>query len=68
VNAGNAQGRTPLSFAANFRTPGAVKALLAAGARVNEIDDRGRTALSYAEFNSSEDEEIARLLREAGAQ
>jgi ankyrin repeat protein len=68
VNARNAQGRTPLSLAANFRTPRTVQALLDAGALVNETDDRGRTALSYTEFNRPDGEQIARLLRKADAQ
>jgi ankyrin repeat protein len=50
VKAVGRSGYTPLSCAAEFICPDSAKALLAAGAAVNHVDDDGRTPLDGAHF------------------
>ena len=63
------EGETALIIAAARGDRGIVRALLERGARVNEKDIKGKTALDYAEDISDEKRkaEIARLLKQAGA-
>jgi ankyrin repeat protein len=63
----HSQDRTPLHVAAVSGQAGPVRALLAAGARVDARDEHGRTALELAESLDRRGAEIARILREAGA-
>lgn len=59
-------GKTALLWAAYKRHPAVVQALLAKKAKVQVKDKAGNTALMLA--SSAGHTEIARLLREAGAQ
>jgi ankyrin repeat protein len=68
VNAKSGDGTTALMVAAAFGRLGAVKTLLARGARVNERDDQGKTALAAARNNGPPNQaSIILLLKQAGA-
>ena len=58
---------TPLQLAAPYASPDLVRALLAAGARVNDRDVRGMTALMLAVSSETQNPEVAKALLEAGA-
>ncbi|MFY0539436.1 ankyrin repeat domain-containing protein [Nannocystis pusilla] len=53
-------GTTPLMMAAAFGSMALVKRLLAAGARVDAVDEKGKTAAAYAK--SKRRKEIAEFL------
>lgn len=68
INAKDGRGLTALIGAAAYGDADAVKALLAAGANVNDSDRDGRTALMYTmERSSDSGVEIMRILIAAGA-
>ena len=58
---------TPLMFAVPHGSPQMVKTLLDAGAKVNEIDIRGMTALMLAVGSETQDVEVVKLLIAAHA-
>ncbi len=60
-------GWTPLHFAAASGRAKNVRLLLAAGAPVDATDEHGNTPLVRAVFAYESDDEVIRLLREAGA-
>jgi ankyrin repeat protein len=60
---GKGDGVTPLMLAASSEQPQAVEMLLALGAKVNEQDNNGRTALFHAAENGSY-KALTRLLKE----
>lgn len=64
-DARTALGSTPLHLAATNLDPGALKALIAAGANVNARDNEGATPLHMAAYAQRTAQ--ARLLLEAGA-
>lgn len=66
-NAQDDHGWTALHFAAQARSAECVRALLAAGARVDLCDSHGNTPLFRAVFESRGAGSIIALLREAGA-
>ena len=66
VNAKDRSSFTPLHYAASSSCGECVDVLLAAGARVNELDIVGRTALHLAVYNDDEGQIIARKLILAG--
>ena len=68
VNVIDAEGKTPLMLAANFRSAKVVKILIDAGARLRDRDNSGKSASSFVKHNilenhRKEHEEIMRLLR-----
>ncbi|GAB1340038.1 hypothetical protein ACE1SV_66280 [Streptomyces sp. E-15] len=65
--ASDAEGWTPLHFAAQAQAPAVVEVLLAAGAAVDAVDRHGNTPLSRAVFCSRGEGGTIRLLLEAGA-
>ena len=65
--AADAQGWTPLHFAAQAQAPLVVEVLLAAGAAVDAVDGHGNTPLWRAVFCSRGEGGTIRLLLEAGA-
>ncbi|MGW8884282.1 ankyrin repeat domain-containing protein [Streptomyces sp. NPDC055749] len=65
--AADADGWTPLHFAAQARAPLAIGILLAAGAAVDAADRHGNTPLWRAVFCSQGEGTVIRLLMEAGA-
>lgn len=74
VNARDNDGDTPLHTAAGFGTPDFVKLLMSKGANVNAKDNDGNTPLQridhklkYSSGDRRDYEEVARLLRDAGA-
>ena len=74
LNLADNDGKTALMLAAEFGSPEAVSVLIQKGANIDRRDDRGNTALTYAEKNdcllSTEKirrSEIIKLLLEAGA-
>ena len=58
--------RTPLHYAAKYSSRECINVLLAAGARVNELDEQGQTALHVASPNGPYGGIIARKLILAG--
>jgi len=63
-------GETALMFGSGVRRAAVVRALIGAGARVNERDDQGMTALHHALDGTGERRhltEVVQLLLEAGA-
>ncbi|KAG1663027.1 hypothetical protein FOA52_005718 [Chlamydomonas sp. UWO 241] len=67
-SAGSAGGQTPLMQAAKGASIGALKILLARGARPDAVDTNGQTALAYAMTLDRRDTlECARVLLAAGA-
>ncbi|MDD5249535.1 MAG: ankyrin repeat domain-containing protein [Rhodocyclaceae bacterium] len=58
-------GSTPLHYAALNVDSGPLKALIAAGAKINAVDNEGQTALHIAAFATRSDN--VRALLEAGA-
>jgi ankyrin repeat protein len=58
---------TPLTLAATHGSPAIVKALLAAGAKVETKDGRGMTPLMAAVATDRSDPEVVRMLLAAGA-
>ena len=66
VNAKISSSCTPLHYAAFLSCGESIDMLLAAGARVNELDDRGHTALHWAVYNESHGEIVAEQLILAG--
>ena len=66
-NAQDADGWSPLHFAAQAVSPGSTEALLAAGAKMELKDSFGNTALSKAVFSSRGNGSVIQLLRGSGA-
>ena len=66
VNAKNHSSFTPLHYAAWSCSGEYIDVLLAAGARVDELDNDGETALHWAVFNEDQGEIVARKLILAG--
>ncbi len=66
VNAKTKMGETPLIIAVLFNNTASVKLLLDANVTLNEKDERGFTALHYAEKINRDD--IAHLLKARGAE
>lgn len=64
--AADAEGWTPLHFAAQAQVPAAVEILLASGAAVDVVDHHGNTPLWRAVFCSRGEGGTIRLLLEAG--
>lgn len=62
---GKKSGKTPLQLSFNNGNKLCCRALLACGARVNDLDEKGRTLLHHA--YSRDDDEFIDLLREYGA-
>ncbi len=58
---------TPLMLASPFGPPDIVRALLDAGARVNDQDSRGMTALMFAVASETQDPRVVKMLLAAGA-
>jgi ankyrin repeat protein len=68
INAKDKRGLTALINAAAYGDADVVRALLAAGANINDVDREGRTALMYTmERSSDSGVEIMRILIAAGA-
>lgn len=65
VNLTNSAGDTLLMLAAYHCHPATVQALTTRGADVDRANDRGQTPLAGAAFKG--DDDVVRLLREAGA-
>ena len=65
ANGRDANGNTPLIWAAKQGYPHIVQALIDKNVEVNARNNRGWTALKYA--NQREDRYIANLLKKAGA-
>ncbi|MFF0835485.1 MULTISPECIES: ankyrin repeat domain-containing protein [unclassified Streptomyces] len=65
--AADADGWTPLHFAAQAQAPAVVEVLLAEGAAVDVVDRHGDTPLSRAVFCSRGEGGTIRLLLQAGA-
>lgn len=65
VNAAERDGKTPLMSAAIGGRLAAAKLLLAAGARLDDRDNEGRTALWWADWRQHRD--VGAFLRQAGA-
>lgn len=70
VNVAGLGGMTPLMLASQLGRPDMVATLLAAGAAIDAVDERGFTALFYGCYNPDEDRghpEVVELLLGAGA-
>jgi hypothetical protein len=67
VNLKDANGYTPLHFAAQEQSVEITRLLLDAGAKVDERDHHGNTPLSNAVFHYRGDGSLIELLRERGA-
>jgi ankyrin repeat protein len=59
---------TPLMMASTFCGPEVVKALLDAGAKVNDADIRGMTPLQFAVSSEAQNPAVVKLLLKAGAE
>ena len=58
---------TPLMLASTFCAPDVVKALLDAGAKVNDADIRGMTPVQFAVSSEAQNAAVVKLLLKAGA-
>lgn len=67
INARAKNGETALMYAAAYSDPEIVSALLAAGAKVNDVDNFGQTALMSAVRRYERGLEVVRILLQAGA-
>lgn len=65
--AGSGSRVSPLMAAAFYGTAESVRALVAKGAVLDEVDNRGRTALMYAVARPHPDPAVVKALLEAGA-